>query len=234
VLRHREAENSCRLPDRNEFEMRDGTRNSATRPQTPMRLLCLRVVLAFMLAVLVVPALPAFAQRPRAETRSERRAERRQEVRQARRMRIRRAMRARFFARLRDLPPKEQERVLKNDRRFQQLPEARRKQIRENLKHWNQLSPKQKQQIRKREQIYSQLTPEQRQNVRRMSGEWRNLRPAERMHVRLALRRMRGMTPEERQKFLDSPEFHQRFSSEEQNILRGLERLFPGGGAPEQ
>lgn len=189
-------------------------------------------LLAFVLTGLLFPAHPAFSQRPRARMRSERRAERRQKIRQARRMRARRAARAGFFSRLRDLPPKEQERVLKNDRRFRRLPAARRQQIRENLKQWNQLSPEQKQQVRRREQIYSQLSAAQRRHVREMSGEWRKLPPAKRRKVRMELRRMRGMTPGERRKFLDSPEFRKHYSPEEQNILRGLGRLFPRDGAP--
>jgi len=47
-----------------------------------------------------------------------------------------------------------------------------------------------------------------------------------------AMPHMRGITPEERQKFLESPRFRQRFLPEEQNILRGFGRLFPGGSAP--
>jgi type II secretory pathway pseudopilin PulG len=211
--------------------MRAWTHNSVTQPPTPARHRRIAAVLAAVLAGLLLPALPAFSQT---------RAERRREILQAHRMRVRQALRrqaarrAGFFARLRELPPKEQERVLKNDKRFQSLPPARQQQIRENLKHWNQLSADQKEQVRKREEIYSQLTPEQRRNVREMSGEWRNLRPAERLRVRMALRRMRGMTPEERQKFLDSPQFRQRFSSEEQKIVRGLGQLFPDTDAPDR
>jgi Protein of unknown function (DUF3106) len=213
--------------------LQNRTDNSGVQPRLLARRWRFAAVLAFAIAGLLLSALPVFSQDSPAQMRAERRAERRQEIRQARRMRARQAMRrAGFFARLRDLPPEEQERILKNDRRFLQLPAARRQQVRENLKHWNQLSPEQKQQVRRREQIYSQLTPEQRQNVRQMSGEWRNLRPGDRRRVRLALRRMRAMTLEERGKFLDSPQFRQDFSPEEQNILRGLGSLFPGDDGP--
>jgi hypothetical protein len=211
--------------------MKNRIGNSGVLPQSLARRCLFAGLLAVVLAGLLFPAPPAFSQT---------RAERRREIRQARRMRVRQAMRRRaarragFFARLRDLPHKEQERVLKNDKRFQNLPPARQQQVRENLKHWNQLPAEEKQQVQRRERVYSQLTPEQRQRVRAMSGEWRNLRPAERLRVRLALRRMRDMTPGERQKFLDSTQFRERFSPEEQKIVRGLERLFPGGDAPEQ
>jgi Protein of unknown function (DUF3106) len=214
------------LPGRNKTEMRKWTHNSGTQPPNRAGRCHVAALLALVLAGLLLPVFPAFSQT---------RAERRREVRQARRMRVRQAARrAGFFARLRELPPKEQERILKNNRRFQSLPPERQERIRENLKHWNQLSPDEKQQVRKREQVYSQLTPEQRQNVRQMSGDWRNLRPAERRRVRMALRRMRGMSAEERQKFLDSPEIRERFSPEEQNILRGLGQLFPDADAPDR
>lgn len=214
------------MQDRDRFEMK----NRAPKSWKPASTLARRWQVAAMLAVvfagLLLAALPAYSQTG---------AERRQEIRQARRIRARQAARrAGFFARLRELPPKEQERILKNNKRFQSLPPERQEQIRENLRHWNKLSPEQKEQVRRRERIYSRLTPEQRRNVRQMSGEWRDLRPAERRRVRMALRRMRGMTPGERQKFLDSPQFHQDFSLEEQNILRGLGRLFPGGDTPAQ
>lgn len=210
--------------------MRDRTHN-AIRPPARAQRRCAAAVIAVMLGGVLLPALPALSQT---------RAERRMEIRQAGKIRARRALRTQpagrkgFFARLRDLPPKEQDRVLKNDRRFQGLPPERQQKIRENLQHWNHLSPDQKEQIRKREKIYSHLTPEQRQHVREMSGKWRDLRPSERVRVRVALRSMRGMTPDERQKFLDSRQFQERFSPDEQKIVRGLSELFPDADAPEQ
>ena len=63
----------------------------------------------------------------------------------------------RFYEHLRDLPPKEQERVLANDKRFQRLPPQRQQRIRENLRRWNDLSPQRKEQLREREEIFSQV-----------------------------------------------------------------------------
>lgn len=42
------------------------------------------------------------------------------------------------------------------------------------------------------------------------------------------------MTPEERQMFLDSPQFQERFSPEEQQMVRGLGELFSDADAPER
>ena len=211
--------------------MRDPIFNPGTYPPSFVRRCRFVALLAVLLGCLFFPAPPAFAQS---------RAERRRDIRHSRRMRARQvlrrqsARRAGFFDRLRDLPPKEQERVLKNDRRFRELPPERRQKIRENLLRWNELSPEQKAQVRRREQVYSHFSPQQRQNVREMYGKWRGLGPTERRRVRMALRRMRAMTPEERTQFLDSPQFSRRFSPEEQRIVRGLVRLFPSGDAPDQ
>lgn len=210
--------------------MRNWTNNSLVRARSlARRRLASAVGLA--LAGLLLPVLPAYPQ-GRAEQRRGAHLERKAQARRS----LRRAAsrRAGFFERLRDLPPKEQERVLKNDKRFQRLSPERKQRIRENLKRWNQLSPERKAQIRRRERIYSQLSPEQRRSVRRMSRQWRGLPPAQRRKVRQALRRMRGMTPAERRKFLNSRQFEQRFSPEEQGILRGLGRLFPDDNVPDR
>lgn len=185
------------------------------------------VAVVVLLAGALLAAVPLTAQKaPRV------RRLQKMQVRQA--MKQERARQPGFFERLRDLPPSEQERILQNDRRFQRLPPERQQKIRENLQRWNQLSPEQKAKLRQRERILAQLTPEQRQHVREMSRQWREMSPAERRNVRIALRLMRNMTPNQRQKFLDSPQFRNHFSPEEQNILRGLGSLFPDATAPDQ
>ena len=211
--------------------MKDSVRNSNAQPQAPARRRWSVPLLAALLLCILLPALPAFSQG---------RGRRPREVSRARNLRYRQELRQEanrhpgFFERLRDLPPKEQERVLRNNKRFQQLSPERQQRIRENLQRWDRLSPQQKAQIRRRERVYSRLSPDERQRVRGMAREWRDLRPAERFRVRMALRRMRGMTPEERRQFIASPQFRRRFSPREQNILRGLDRLFPGDRTPDR
>ena len=46
--------------------------------------------------------------------------------------------------------------------------------------------------------------------------------------VRQAARQLNGMNPAERERMLSSPQFQQRFSPEEQNLVRGLAELEPG------
>ncbi|MDE3109793.1 MAG: DUF3106 domain-containing protein, partial [Acidobacteriota bacterium] len=45
-----------------------------------------------------------------------------------------------WVEKLRDLPPSEQERFLRNNERFRNLPPERQEQIRRNLQRWNNLT----------------------------------------------------------------------------------------------
>jgi len=210
----------------NETIIRSAQRSN--RNQGFLRLgLCRASVWFAVFGSLLLPALPAFPQG---------RAGREWAFRQHRRILAGRArarnreQRAGFFRRLRDLQPKEQERVLANDKRFQRLPPERQQRIRENLHRWNDLSPQRREQLREREAIFSRLSPAQRQEARGIFLEWRDLRPDQRQRIMRAFRHMRDLPPGARQQFLASPEVQQRFSPQEQNILERLGRLLPPGG----
>lgn len=132
-----------------------------------------------------------------------------------------------FFRNLRDLPPREQDRILQNDAQFHKLPPARQEQIRQNLRRWNSLSPQQKQVLRQREEIVRSLSPAQRQEVRNIFPQYRRLAPQQRQQVMGAFRRMRAMSPEQRQRFLASPHFRQHFTPQQRHVLHGLNQLLP-------
>jgi Protein of unknown function (DUF3106) len=195
------------------------TRSGQRLKKSGGRGMCRKVLWAAVFTSFLLPAIPAFSQRPESRARWRLVAARRQARNEA--------PRQGFFARLRYLPPAEQERVLANDQRFQRLPPARQEKIRENLRHWNELSPQRKAQIRERAAIFSRLSPEQRQEARGVFRQWRELRPIERRKIMRAFRAMRDLPPGERQRFLDSPRIRERFSPHEQSILRGLDRLLP-------
>ena len=186
--------------------------------------LCRTALWVAVFASFLLPALPAFSQGAGSRGWAIRGRWRPVEARQRARNGEQRPS---FFSRLRDLPPKEQERVLTNDERFQSLPPERQDRIRENLRRWNELPPQRKEQLREREAIFSRLSPAQRQEARGIFREWRELRPIERQRIMRAFRYMRDIPPGERQRFLDSARVQQRFSPQEQNILRGLGRLLP-------
>ncbi|MGH9378623.1 MAG: DUF3106 domain-containing protein [Terriglobia bacterium] len=132
---------------------------------------------------------------------------------------------ANFFQRLRDQPPAQQDKILRNDAQFHNLSLLRRQQIRANLRRWNSLTPHQKQVLRQREEIVQSLSPAQRQDLRNVFPQYRRLPPGQQQQVMRAFRRLRDMPPAKRQRLLNSPGFQQRFTPQQQNVLRGLSHL---------
>ncbi|MBI2816108.1 MAG: DUF3106 domain-containing protein [Acidobacteria bacterium] len=128
---------------------------------------------------------------------------------------------------LKDLPPEEQENVIRNNERFQQLPKEQQDRI---LRRWHRfqaLPPEQKEMIRKRREAFERLTPEQRQKVRELFPRWRDLPDERRRALQDEFRKMREMSPEERDEYLSSKDVENRFSSEERELLKDLNSLGP-------
>jgi Protein of unknown function (DUF3106) len=130
---------------------------------------------------------------------------------------------------LRDMPPGEQERFMRNNEKFQSLPPERQAQIRQNLQKWNNLSPEQQNRIRATERMLENLTPEQREHFRNdIVPTLAAMPPGRRARVIGHWRRLQGMTAEEQQAALNDPRFMQGLSPEEQATVRDLNSL----GAP--
>ncbi|MGH9378081.1 MAG: DUF3106 domain-containing protein [Terriglobia bacterium] len=134
---------------------------------------------------------------------------------------------AHFFQDLRELPPEQQDKILRNDAQFHSLPPQRQQQIRQNLRRWNNLTPRQKQVMRQRQEIVQSLPPEKRQELSNVFPEYRRLPPGRQQQVMNAFQRLRNMPPGRRQRFLNSPQFQQRFTPRQQDVLRGLNNLLP-------
>jgi len=133
-----------------------------------------------------------------------------------------------LFKKLRDLPPEEQEKVLRNNQRFQELPKERQDELLNRLHRFQALSPEQKEMIEQRFAAFSKLTPEQREKVREIYQQhWRNLPPARRKALTEEFRKLREMPPGDREKYLSSNELEGRFNPDERDILRQLNSL-PG------
>ncbi|MGH9406323.1 MAG: DUF3106 domain-containing protein [Terriglobia bacterium] len=132
-----------------------------------------------------------------------------------------------FFQRLRDLPPVQQDQVLRNDAQFHRLPLVRQQQIRQRLAQWNTRTPRQKQTLRQREEIFQSLSPAKRRELTRVFPEYRKLGPGRQEQVMRVFRRLRNMPPGQRRRFLNSPAFGRRFTPRQQYVLRGLNDLLP-------
>jgi hypothetical protein len=130
---------------------------------------------------------------------------------------------------LRDMPPEQQERFMRNNEKFQSLPPQRQAQIRQNLQKWNNLSPEQQNRIRATERWFENATPEQRDHFRNdIVPRLAQMPPDRRARVIGHWRRLQLMTPEERQAALNDPRFMPGLSPDEQATVRELNAL----GAP--
>jgi hypothetical protein len=127
-----------------------------------------------------------------------------------------------------NLPPAEQERVLRNDPGFRQLPPQRQDQLVDRLRNFNSRPPEERERILNRMRTVENLPQPERQRVRNLYGQMRELPDDRRMAVHQAARQLGAMSPAERERMLNSPQFRRRFSPQEQDLVRGLTRLEPG------
>ena len=131
-----------------------------------------------------------------------------------------------WVERVREMPPEDQERFMRNNAHFKSLPPERQAQIRENLRRWNQLSPAQRNVIRERERVWEQLTPEQREYVRtQLLPKWQQLPQDRRQLILNRLGALRNLSPAERESRLNDENFMQGLDPNERQMLRDLSNL---------
>ncbi len=124
-------------------------------------------------------------------------------------------------------PPQEQERALQNDPGFKQLPPQKQQELMQRLRRFNNLPPEQRQRILERMETFEHLPPPERQRIRSLYGQMRELPDDRRTQVRQAARQLSDMDPGQRESVLNSPQFQQRFSNHERDLIRGLADLQP-------
>jgi hypothetical protein len=121
-----------------------------------------------------------------------------------------------------NLPPEQQEQMLKQDSDFQKLPADRQQQLLERLRRFNQLPPDQRDKWISRMERFEQLSPEQRQRLQGFQQRLRELPEDRRDQVRKAFRHLHNMTPEQRQEVFNSPRFKQMFNEKEQELVKSM------------
>lgn len=127
---------------------------------------------------------------------------------------------------LRDMSPEEQERFMRNNRRFQSLPPQRQAQIRRNLQTWNRLSPAERDAIRDEQRTWERMSPEQKQYVQKvLMPKWQAMPPNRRSLIKGRLHVLQGMTTSQQKEALNSPRFMQGLSLDEQQMLREVNSL---------
>jgi hypothetical protein len=139
-----------------------------------------------------------------------------------------------FFKLYRDLPPRQQERALENDPRFQRLAPARQQLVRQRLYRWNLMRPEQKARFKEREEVFESLSPAQREEARALYPQWAKLPPGRRRALLQSFRIMRSLPQGRREQYLDNPGVKASFTPHEREILRGLARLLPDSVSTER
>jgi hypothetical protein len=138
-----------------------------------------------------------------------------------------------WVERLQQMSPEQQERFMRNNRKFQSLPPWRQEQIRRRLQELNQMPPQQREAMRKRLQIFQRLSPEERQEVvKDLAPRWKALPQNRKQVLTQRMRVLAGMTPQQRQQALQDPQFMRGLDPNEQDLLRKLTdlRLGPAPG----
>jgi len=125
----------------------------------------------------------------------------------------------------RSLPPGEQEKRLEQDPYFKKLSPERQEQLRHRLKRFNSFSPEKQKRILHRMDMIRSLPPEKQKEIHEIFSQFRELPSDRKLQLRRTLRQMRSMTPEGREQFLNSPVTASHFTSQEMELLRGLNSL---------
>ena len=121
---------------------------------------------------------------------------------------------------LRDMPPEDQERFMRNNQRFQNLPPERQQQIRQNLQKWNNLSPEQKDALRERAKTWRADVSRARDKVRNdVLPKWQEMPPGPQASDQ-QLHTLQGMTPAEREEALNDPKFMEGLTPDEQSMVK--------------
>jgi len=120
------------------------------------------------------------------------------------------------------------------DRVIEQLPPARQAQIRQRLERFDQLPPAEKERQLQRAQALWSLPPDKQNLVRRHIQAVNQLSDDRRVLVRQEYVRLSRMPEELRQARVNSEGFKNRFTPQEQEILRDLSEYYPlpGGRDP--
>ena len=112
-------------------------------------------------------------------------------------------------------------------RSLEKLPPERRKQVESLLDHFNQLPPGEQRRLRQRYERFRALPPETQQLIRTELNRFRRLAPQRRQGVRREFTALRALPDADRNARMQSEEFRNRFSPDEQKMIRDLVENVP-------
>jgi len=113
------------------------------------------------------------------------------------------------------------------ERQLAKLPPDRARMIRQRILRYNQMNPEEQQALRERYQTFSQLPPDKQEIIRERLREFRTLPRLRRPVVHGEVEQLRLMPEAQRQTRMNSDEFRNRYSPQEQQIIRDLSTYLP-------
>jgi hypothetical protein len=123
--------------------------------------------------------------------------------------------------RLSRMTPEEREKWLSS------LPPARRQRIEQNLREFQKMPPAQQDRVRGRQELLNSLPPQRQNQVRRSVQQFLNMPEERKTVVSQEMQRMAPMSDEERRAHMNSEEFRNRYSANEQQIMGNLMEIQP-------
>jgi hypothetical protein len=134
---------------------------------------------------------------------------------------------------MRDLSPRDRERVLQNSRAFQNLAPEKQNKIRQQFNQWDHMTPQQQANLRENENTWVHLTPEQQQHIKNdVLPKWRQM-PWDRQQVMSQkLGVLKNMPESARNQRLNDPNFTRGMSDDEKSMLKDLSHTHVGAPDP--
>lgn len=186
-----------------------------------------RVPAATAAALVLLSAMPAFAQPPKGGLGTRGPALRVQTPRAAQPKQPKQEHLSQWMERHRDLSPAEKQKALESEPGFRDLSPDAQQRLRDSLTKLNNMPPEQRQRMLARTEAMEHLTPQQRTQVRSALGQLGSLPEERRRMVARAFRDLREMPEPQRQTILNSDRFRSQFSEQERGTLNNLLAVEP-------
>ena len=134
---------------------------------------------------------------------------------------------------MRDLSPRQRERVLQNSKAFQNLSPDKQGRIRQQFNQWDRMNPSQKADLVQKERTWRNLTPEQREHIKSdVLPRWRQMPWDRQQVIKQKLGVLQNMPESARNQRLNDPNFTRGLSDEERSTLHDLSHTHVGAPDP--
>ncbi len=140
----------------------------------------------------------------------------------------------RLFERLVKMPPGQRRSFLQEHPRLRRLPARQRQEIQQRLRRLSRMPRPQRDRALERYRLFDRLPREKQSEARAIYQDWQRLAQHRRTDLLDEYDSLRESPPDSRQERFSSREFRDKFSDEEQQILKDLSGLFPAPKASDR